>query len=639
MVLTLELPVIETKQETPDVKSVKLGFDGQKFDYKPGQYMMMELDVDDQENGNTRPLSIASSPTENFLLFSTKSSQSLFKQKFDGLKVGDKVKIKGPMGIFTLEEDAKQIMFDEYARQALLRGIDKVANTVKITLGPKGRNVVLDKSSHPLITNDGVTIAKEIALKDKFENIGAKLIKEVASKTQDNAGDGTTTATLLTQCMVSEGLKNITSGANPIEVRRGIEIATAKVVEYLKSKSVDVKDKEKIQQVATISANNDENIGKLIADAMEKVGNDGVITVEDGKSTETECEVVEGMQFDRGFISPYMATDQEKMISEQEDPYILITNKKLSSMKELVPILEMVAREGKPLFIIAEDVDGEAQTAIILNIIRGALKVCAVKAPGFGDEQKEILEDIATLTGGKVVSEDKGMKLEHFSADWLGNARKIKVDNEKTIIVEGKGGKKTLETRKHLIESQIKLADTEYKKTDLKKRLAKLGGGVAVIRVGAVTETEMKEKKMRIDDALNATKAAVEEGVIAGGGVTLLKAISILNELKLENDQQIGINIVRRALEEPIRQIAKNAGKEGADVLSYLKYETNENVGYNAKKDIYEDLFKAGVIDPTKVVRNALQNSASISAMILTTEALITNFDEEKDEKSATIII
>jgi len=372
---------------------------------------------------------------------------------------------------------------------------------------------------------------------------------------------------------------------------------------------------------------------------MEKVGNDGVITVEDGKSTETECEVVEGMQFDRGFISPYMATDQEKMISEQEDPYILITNKKLSSMKELVPILEMVAREGKPLFIIAEDVDGEAQTAIILNIIRGALKVCAVKAPGFGDEQKEILEDIATLTGGKVVSEDKGMKLEHFSADWLGNARKIKVDNEKTIIVEGKGGKKTLETRKHLIESQIKLADTEYKKTDLKKRLAKLGGGVAVIRVGAVTETEMKEKKMRIDDALNATKAAVEEGVIAGGGVTLLKAISILNELKLENDQQIGINIVRRALEEPIRQIAKNAGKEGADVLSYLKYETNENVGYNAKKDIYEDLFKAGVIDPTKVVRNALQNSASISAMILTTEALITNFDEEKDEKSATIII
>ena len=535
--------------------------------------------------------------------------------------------------------DAKQIMFDEYARQALLRGIDKVANTVKITLGPKGRNVVLDKSSHPLITNDGVTIAKEIDLKDKFENIGAKLIKEVASKTQDNAGDGTTTATLLTQCMVSEGLKNITSGANPIEVRRGIEIATAKVVEYLKSKSVDVKDKEKIQQVATISANNDENIGKLIADAMEKVGNDGVITVEDGKSTETECEVVEGMQFDRGFISPYMATDQEKMISEQEDPYILITNKKLSSMKELVPILEMVAREGKPLFIIAEDVDGEAQTAIILNIIRGALKVCAVKAPGFGDEQKEILEDIATLTGGKVVSEDKGMKLEHFSADWLGNARKIKVDNEKTIIVEGKGGKKTLETRKHLIESQIKLADTEYKKTDLKKRLAKLGGGVAVIRVGAVTETEMKEKKMRIDDALNATKAAVEEGVIAGGGVTLLKAISILNELKLENDQQIGINIVRRALEEPIRQIAKNAGKEGADVLSYLKYETNENVGYNAKKDIYEDLFKAGVIDPTKVVRNALQNSASISAMILTTEALITNFDEEKDEKSATIII
>jgi chaperonin GroEL len=535
--------------------------------------------------------------------------------------------------------DAKQIMFDENARQALLQGIDKVANTVKITLGPKGRNVVLDKTTNPTITNDGVTIAKEIELKNKFENMGAKLIKEVASKTQDSAGDGTTTAVLLGQTMIAEGLKNITAGANPIEVKKGIEKATIKVVEYLKSKSVEVKDRDKIQQVATISANNDEVIGKLIADAMSKVGNDGVITVEDGKSIETELEVVEGMQFDRGFISPYMATDHEKMICEQEDPYILITDKKLSSMKELVPLLEKVAQEGKPLLIIAEDIEGEAQAALILNIIRGTLKVCAVKAPGFGDEQKEMLEDIAVLTGAKVVSEDKGMKLENFSADWLGSARKVKIDSESTIIVEGKGQKKHIEARKHLIESQIKLADSDYKKTELKNRLAKLGGGVAVIKVGAATETEMKEKKMRLDDALNATKAAVEEGVIPGWGVTLLRAASVLDELKLENDQQIGVSIMKRALEEPVRQIAKNAGKEGAEVLSHLKQKKDEKIGYNAKKDCYEDLFKAGVIDPTKVVRTALQNSASISAMILTTEALITDFDEEKDEKTTAIVI
>lgn len=535
--------------------------------------------------------------------------------------------------------EAKQIMFNENARQALIRGVDKVANTVKVTLGPKGRNVVLDKSSHPLVTNDGVTIAKEIALKDKFENMGAKLIKEVASKTQDNAGDGTTTATLLTQIMVNEGLKNITSGANPIEVKKGIEKATETVVKFLKEQSVDVSDKEKIQQVATISANNDEIIGKLIADAMEKVGNNGVITVEDGKSMETELEVVEGMQFDRGFLSPYMTTDNEKMVCEQEEPYILITDKKLSSMKQLVPVLEKVAQEGKPLFIIAEDIEGDAQAAIILNLIRGAIKVCAVKAPGFGDDQKEMLEDIAILTGAKVISEDKGMKLENFTPEWLGSARKIKVDNEKTIIVEGKGEKKDLQTRKALIESQVKLADSNYKKTDLKKRLAKLGGGVAVIKVGAATETELKEKKMRIDDALNATKAAVEEGVIPGGGVTLYRATTSLEELKLENDQKIGITIVKRALEEPIRQIAKNAGVEGAEVLSRLKQETDLKVGYNAKKDCYEDLFKAGVIDPTKVVRNSLQNSASISAMILTTEALVTDFDEEKDEKTTAIVI
>lgn len=535
--------------------------------------------------------------------------------------------------------ESKQIMFEENAREALLKGINKVANTVKITLGPKGRNVILDKSMHPLITNDGVTIAKEIELKDKFENMGAKLVKEVASKTQDDAGDGTTTAVLLVQSMVSEGLKNITSGANPIEIRKGIEKATKKVVSYLKSQSTDVNDREKIQQVATVSANNDEIIGKLIADAMEKVGNNGVITVEDGKSIEIELEVVEGMQFDRGFISPYMATNHEKMICEQDDPYILIIDTKINSIKALVPVLEKVAQEGKALFIIAEDVDGDAQGALLINLIRGSLKVCAVKSPGFGEDQKDMLEDIAILTGAKVISENKGMKMDKFSADWLGSARKIKIDDEKTIIVEGKGEKKYIESRKALIESQIKLADSDYKKTELKKRLAKLGGGVAVISVGASTETEMKEKKMRIDDALNATKAAVEEGVVAGGGITLYRAKNVLKDIKAEKDQIIGVEIVERSLEEPIRQIAMNAGKEGAEILAELKNQKNENVGYNAKKDCYEDLFKAGVIDPTKVVRTALQNASSISAMILTTEALVTDFDDEKDKKTTTIVI
>ncbi len=533
---------------------------------------------------------------------------------------------------------SKQIMFNENARRALLKGVDKVANTVKVTLGPKGRNVVIDKTTHPIVTNDGVTIAKEIELKDKFENIGAKLVKEVASKTQDNAGDGTTTATILAQAMIHEGLKNITSGANPVEVKKGIALASKKVVEFLKKNSVDVKDKEKIKQVATISANNDEVIGALISDAMDKVGNKGVITVEDGKSIDTELEVVEGMQFDRGFISPYMATNTEKMICEYENPHILIVDKKLSNVKELVPVLEKVAQQGKPLFIIAEDIDGDAQAAIILNIIRGALKVCVVKAPGFGDEQKEMLEDIAVLTGATVVSESKGMNLEEFDESWFGSAGKIKTDNEKTIIIEGKGSKEAIDKRKKLIESQIKLADSDYKKTELKKRLAKLGGGVGVIRVGAATETEMEEKKMRIDDALNATKAAVEEGVIPGGGLMLFKAINELN-LELNNDQQIGVNIVKKALEEPLRQIAKNAGKESAEVISKIKSFKEKNKGYNAKKDLYEDLFEAGIIDPTKVVRNALQNAASIASMVITTEAVITDFDEEKDEKTETIVI
>lgn len=534
---------------------------------------------------------------------------------------------------------SKQIMFDESARRALLSGVDKVANTVKVTLGPKGRYVVLDKPSKPVVTNDGVTIAKEIELLDKFENMGAKLVKEVASKTQDKTGDGTTTATLLAQAMVQEGLKNISSGSNPIEVKKGIELAAEKVVEELKGKSVEVKGKENILQVATISANNDEEIGQLIADAMEKVGYNGVITVEDSKTMETSLEVVEGMQFDRGFVSPYMTTDTEKMTCEFEEPYVLITDKKISSMKQIVPVLEKVAEEGRPLVIIAEDVEGDAQAALILNIIRGGLKVCAVKAPGFGNEQKEMLEDIAALTGGEVISEEKGMKLEEFTDSMLGKARKVNIDDKKTTIVEGRGEKARIEERINVIESQLNITDSDYKKKELKKRLAKLGGGVAVIKVGAVTETELKEKKMRIDDALNATKAAVEEGVIVGGGVSLFRATKVLDSLKLENDQEVGLKIVKRAIEEPLRQIALNAGREGAEVVAALRAEKNENYGYNAKKDLIEDLYEAGVIDPTKVVRSGLQNAASIAGMILTTEALVTEFDEEKDEKSTAIII
>ena len=534
---------------------------------------------------------------------------------------------------------SKKIIFNEHARQALLKGIDKVANTVKITLGPKGRNVILDKPGSPLVTNDGVTIAKEIELHDKFENAGAKLIREVASRTQDLAGDGTTTATLLAQAMVTEGLKNITAGANPMEVKRGIEWATTRIVEQLRHKSVPVNDKGTIAQVATISSNNDEEMGRLIADAMERVGNSGVITVEEAKSIETSLEVVEGMQFDRGLISPYMATDQEKMVCEYEDPYILITDKKISSMKQLVPVLERVAHEGRPLLIIAEEVEGEAVATIVLNLIRGTLKVCAVKTPGFGDESKDILEDIAALTGGVVISEDKGLKLEDIDDSMLGRARRVTIDREKTTIVEGKGSKDTIAKRKKTIEAQVAQEELDFKKEDLQKRLAKLGGGVAVIKAGAATETEMKEKKMRIDDALHATKAAVEEGVVTGGGVTLYRAQKVLDKCDLKGDQLVGVHIVRRALEEPVRQIAMNAGREGAEVLARLKSEQSETVGYNAKTDTFEDLFKAGVIDPTKVVRSGVQNAASIAAMVLTTEAVVTDFDDEKDEKGPAIII
>jgi len=534
---------------------------------------------------------------------------------------------------------SKQITFHENARKSLLNGVDKVANTVKITLGPKGRNVVLDKATSPLVTNDGVTIAKEIELKDKFENIGAKLVKEVASKTQDTTGDGTTTATLLAQSLITEGIRNITAGANPIEVKKGIEKATEAIVKHIKEQSQDVKDKAKIIQVATISANNDEEIGGLIAGAMEKVGYNGVITVEDSKTMETSLEVVEGMQFERGFVSPYMATDHEKLTCEFDEPYILITDRTISTMNQMIPVLEKVAKEGRSLLIVAKDVEGDAQAGIILNIMRGALKVCAVKAPGFGDDQKDMLDDIAVLTGGTVISEDKGMKLEDFTDVMLGNARKITVDKNKTTIVEGKGNKTAIEQRMRLIESQVKLTDSEYKKKELKKRLAKLGGGVAVIKVGAATETELKEKKMRIDDALNATKAAVEEGVVAGGGVTLFHATSVVEGLKLSGDQQIGVMIVKRSLEEPMRQIAINAGREGAEIVARVRTEANPNFGYNAKTDVFEDLFEAGVIDPTKVVRSGLQNAASIAGMVLTTEVLVADFDDEKDERTAAIII
>ncbi|MEM4397830.1 MAG: chaperonin GroEL [Candidatus Woesearchaeota archaeon] len=525
---------------------------------------------------------------------------------------------------------AKQIIFDEKARKAIVEGTNKMYNVVSVTLGPKGRCVALEQSfGSPTLINDGVTIAKEIELEDKFENVGAQLLKEVAEKTQDIAGDGTTTAVVLASHIIKEGIKNITAGASPTEVKIGIEKATEKVISYLKEKSVPVKDKEKIVQVATISANNDEKIGKLLADAMEKVGNNGVITVEEAKSTETTLEVVEGMQFDRGFVSPYMVTNPDKMLAELEEPYILLYDKKISSMKELLPILEQVVQEGKPLAIIAEDIEGEALATLILNVLRGAIKAVAVKAPGFGDDQKEMLEDIAILTGGKVISEDKGMKLENARITDLGKCSKIKVDKDKTVIVGGQGDQKKIKARISLIESQIKATDSEYEKDDLKKRLAKLSGGVAVINVGAATETEMKERKARVDDAMHATRAAVEEGVIAGGGVTLLRAAKVLDDLKLPGDQQIGVEIIKKAIMAPVAVIARNAGKDSSIIVDKL-LNSSENTGYNARDDKIEDMFKAGVIDPTKVTRTALQNAASIGGLILITEAIVSELPEKK---------
>ncbi len=531
----------------------------------------------------------------------------------------------------------KEIMFNEDARKALIRGIDVVANAVKVTLGPRGRYVVLDKGfGSPTVTNDGVTIAKEIELKEKADNLGAQLIKEVSTKTQDVAGDGTTTAALLAQSIVKEGIKNITSGANPVIVKKGIDKGTMSVVKFLEKISKVVNDKETILQVATISANNDEEIGKLIADAMEKVGHKGVITVEEAKSLETSLEVVEGMQFDRGYISPYMVTDAEKMTAELEDPLILVYDRKVNNIKELVKVLEMVAQQNKPLLIICDELEGEALATIILNLLRGTIKVVAVKAPSFGDERKQMLDDIATLTGGSVISEEKGMKLENVTIDMLGKAEKVKVDKDNTIIVGGKGNKKKIEDRIKMLEAQIEKSTSEFDKEDLQKRLAKLVGGVAVLKVGAATETEMKDKKFKVDDALHATRAAVEEGVIPGGGVALLRASEELDQFEKsvsDVDEKVGVQIIKRALSEPVKQIARNSGKEGAIVVNEILMKKDINYGYNAKTGKFEDLFKAGVIDPTKVTRVALQNAASIGGMILTTEALVVDRpDDEKDK-------
>src|SRR3989475_5385284 len=526
---------------------------------------------------------------------------------------------------------AKQLLFKEEARAALLRGVNVIAHAVKVTLGPKGRNVVLDKKyGSPTITKDGVAVAKEIELKDHYENIGAQMIKEVASKTSDLAGDGTTTATVLAQAIYRGGLRNVTAGANPMGLQRGIDQAVEKVVVELKKMSKSSKDKKEIAQVATIASNNDKTIGNLIAEAMEKVGKDGVITVEEAKGMETTLDVVEGMQFDRGYLSPYMVTDPERMEVVLEDAIVLIHEKKISVMKDMLPLLEQVARAGKPLLIIAEEVEGEALATLVVNKLRGTLHTAAVKAPGFGDRRKAMLEDIATLTGGKAITEDLGIKLENIKLEDLGKAKKVVVDKDNTTIVEGAGKASAIEGRIKQIRAQIEETTSDYDREKLQERLAKLAGGVAVVKVGAATETAMKEKKARVADALNATRAAVEEGIVPGGGVTFIRAISALEKLKLDEDEQIGVNIVRRALEEPLRQIAQNAGVEGAVVLSRVRGEKGENYGYNAATDSYGDLVKDGVIDPAKVARTALQNASSIAGLMLTTEALIAEIPEEE---------
>ncbi|MGX4685439.1 chaperonin GroEL [Vagococcus sp. JNUCC 83] len=522
---------------------------------------------------------------------------------------------------------AKDIKFSEDARSSMVRGVDTLANIVKVTLGPKGRNVVLDKSfGSPLITNDGVTIAKEVELEDRFENMGAQLVAEVASKTNDIAGDGTTTATVLTQAIVREGLKNVTAGANPIGIRRGIELATKKAVEELHAISKKIDSKESIAQVAAVSSGS-EKIGELISEAMEKVGNDGVITIEESKGIETELDVVEGMQFDRGYLSQYMVTDNDKMEAVLENPYILITDKKISNIQDILPLLEQILQQGKPLLIIADDVDGEALPTLVLNKIRGTFNVAAVKAPGFGDRRKEMLQDIAALTGATVITEDLGLDLKDTTIDALGSASKVVIDKDNTTIVEGNGDKKDIENRVSLIRSQIAETTSDFDREKLQERLAKLAGGVAVIKVGAATETELKELKLRIEDALNATRAAVEEGIVAGGGTAFVNVLPKVSELDVTGDEKTGVNIVVRALEEPVRQIAENAGMEGSVVVDKLK-QADAGVGYNAKDDTWVNMIDAGIVDPTKVSRSALQNAASVSALILTTEGVIADKPE-----------
>jgi chaperonin GroEL len=526
----------------------------------------------------------------------------------------------------------KQLKFDEEARASLLKGVNIMAAAVKATLGPKGRNVVIDKKfGSPTITKDGVTVAKEIELKDPYEDMGAQMLKEVASKTSDIAGDGTTTATVLAQAIFREGLKNVTAGANPMGLKRGIEAAVAAVVEELKKLSKSTKDKKEIAQVATIAANNDKTIGNLIAEAMEKVGKDGVITVEESKSADTVLDVVEGMQFDRGYLSPYFVTDAERMEVVLEDAIVLIHEKKISVMKDMLPLLEQVARSGKPFLIIAEDVEGEALATLVVNKLRGTLHTAAVKAPGFGDRRKAMLEDIATLTGGKAITEDLGIKLENIKLEDLGKVKKVVVDKDNTTLVEGGGKSSAIEGRIKQIRAQIEETTSDYDKEKLQERLAKLAGGVAVIKVGAATETEMKEKKARVEDALNATRAAVEEGIVPGGGVALLRAAKAIDGLKkLEGDEKVGAMIVRRALEEPIRQIVENAGLEGSVIVEKVKAETVATRGFDADSVEYVDMIQAGIIDPAKVERVALQNAASIASLLLTTEALITDIPEEK---------
>jgi chaperonin GroEL len=527
---------------------------------------------------------------------------------------------------------AKEIKFQEAARAEVLRGVNRLADTVKLTLGPKGRNVILEKTfGSPNVTKDGVTVAKEIELEDKFENIGAQMIKEVASKTSDVAGDGTTTATVLAQAIYREGFKLVAAGSDPMELKRGIDKAVEVVVEELKKISKPTRDQKEIAQVGTISANNDPTIGNIIAEAMSKVGKEGVITVEEAKGMETTLDIVEGMQFDRGYLSPYFVTDPERMEAVLEDPYILLHEKKISNMKDLLPILEQIARQGKPLLVVAEDVEGEALATLVVNKIRGTLSCCAVKAPGFGDRRKAMLEDIAILTGGQVISEDLGIKLENVTLADLGRARRVTVTKDDTTIVEGQGSRSALEGRVKQIRAQIEETTSDYDREKLQERLAKLVGGVAVINVGAATETEMKEKKARVEDALNATRAAVEEGIVPGGGVAYIRAQAALENLKLEGDQQFGVNIVKRALEEPIRQIAENAGWEGSVVVEKVKAGSGA-FGFNAATEKFEDLMEAGIVDPTKVARLALQNAASVASLLLTTGAVVV--EKPKEEKS-----